>query len=106
MVSVRNARSITIIRVLCLLCSFSVAEAAVRAQSSDALFQRRCASCHNGTSTVGAPLPETLRQMSWQSILTALETGKMTGVGNAMEAAERETIARTIGKAESQTVPA
>src|SRR5262249_16266426 len=44
--------------------------------------------------------------MTWQSILAALETGKMTGVGNAMTAAERETIAKTMGKAESQTIPA
>jgi polyvinyl alcohol dehydrogenase (cytochrome) len=44
--------------------------------------------------------------MSWQSILAALETGKMTGVGNAMTPAERETIAKTVGKAESQTIPA
>jgi polyvinyl alcohol dehydrogenase (cytochrome) len=88
------------------LCSFSLAEAAAMAQSADVLFQQRCASCHNTNSTVGAPLPETLRQMPWQSILAALETGKMTAVGKAMTAAERETIAKTIGKAESQTIPA
>src|SRR5215475_10506360 len=104
--SERNNRSIRIIRVLYFLCSISLAEAAAIAQGADALFQQRCASCHNATSTVGAPLPETLRQMSWQSILAALETGKMTGVGNGMTAGEREAIAKSIGKAESPTIPA
>jgi len=87
------------------LCSFSLVEAAAAAQSADALFQQRCASCHSTAGTVGAPLPETLRRMTWQFILAALETGKMSGVGKAMTAAERETIAKNIGEAEYQTRP-
>src|SRR2546422_8837521 len=59
------------------------------AQSGDTLFQTQCAQCHNPGNAVGAPLPETLRQMSWQAILAALETGKMTGIGNALSATDR-----------------
>jgi polyvinyl alcohol dehydrogenase (cytochrome) len=76
----------------------------VMAQSNGMLFEQRCASCHNETNKIGAPLPETLRQMSWQSILAALETGKMSAVGSAMTAVERESIAKTIGKTDSQPV--
>src|SRR5215510_3457752 len=56
----------------------------VLAQNSDSLFQMHCANCHRTANSVAAPLPETLRQMSWQSILAALETGKMKGVGDAL----------------------
>src|SRR6516165_1180156 len=74
------------------------------AQNPEALFQSKCANCHSAVSAVGAPLPEALRQMSWQSILAALETGKMSAVGSAMTAVERESIAKTIGKTDSQPV--
>jgi len=50
------------------------------AQNPDTLFQASCASCHTAGNAVGAPLPETLRQMSWQAILAALETGKMKAI--------------------------
>jgi len=80
--------------------------AAAFAQAPDALFQAKCAACHNSTNTVGAPLPENLRQMSWKTILVALETGKMTGIGNSMTAAEREAVAKNIGTVESPPMPA
>src|SRR5437762_4186055 len=67
-----------------------------------ALFEARCASCHNVNNSVGAPLPQTLRQMSWQSILAALETGKMTGIGNGLNPLQREAIAKSIGTADPQ----
>ena len=47
------------------------------AQSPAEVFESRCTQCHKQDNNVGAPLPGTLRQMSWQSILAALETGKM-----------------------------
>src|SRR5216684_4033618 len=75
------------------------------AQTPDALFQTRCVQCHSTTSTVGAPLPETLRQMSWQTILTALETGKMKGIGDQLTAPQREAIAKSIGTASPQPMP-
>ncbi len=77
---------------------------AATAQTPDALFQTRCAGCHNAGNAVGAPLPDTLRQMTWQAVLTALETGKMTGIGDGLSTAEREAIAKYIGTAESQPI--
>src|SRR5499427_7254718 len=76
------------------------------AQSSEASFQTRCATCHTAGNSVGAPLPETLRQMSWQAILAALEVGKMKPVGDTLSAPERETVAKSLGKTASDAMPA
>jgi polyvinyl alcohol dehydrogenase (cytochrome) len=43
--------------------------------------------------------------MSWQTILTALETGKMKGIGDHLTALQREAIAKSIGTAISQPMP-
>src|SRR5262249_46865426 len=75
------------------------------AQAPDALFRSRCASCHTAGNAVGAPLPETLRQMSWQAILGALETGKMKPVGDNLSATEREAIAKSLGTTDSNPMP-
>jgi polyvinyl alcohol dehydrogenase (cytochrome) len=83
---------------------FVVTAVAGFAQNSESLFQSRCAGCHSDNNAVGAPLPGTLRQMPWQSILAALETGKMKGIGNGISAADREAIAKFIGTADSQPV--
>jgi polyvinyl alcohol dehydrogenase (cytochrome) len=79
---------------------------AALAQTPEATFQARCASCHSSGNVLGAPEPATLRQMSWQAILTALETGRMQGIGAAMTAPERETVAKFLGTSETQPVPA
>ena len=75
------------------------------AQNPGDLFQARCAQCHKADNAVGAPLPETLRQMSWQAVLAALETGKMVGIGSGLSATEREAIAKYAGTAHDQAVP-
>lgn len=76
------------------------------AQTPEATFQSRCASCHSAGNVLGAPVPATLRQMSWQAILTALETGRMQGIGTAMTAPEREAVAKFLGTSDAQPVPA
>jgi polyvinyl alcohol dehydrogenase (cytochrome) len=76
------------------------------AQNAETLFQSRCAECHKTNNTVNAPLPETLRQMTWQAILTALESGKMKGVGDALTAADREAVAKHIGVVSPASMPA
>src|SRR5437667_2975232 len=88
---------------LCLLCSVSLFTSL--AQSPDALFQTRCAECHNTGNTVGAPMPQTLGQMSWQAILAALETGKMRVIGDSLSPTEREAIAKHIGTSDSHSTP-
>jgi polyvinyl alcohol dehydrogenase (cytochrome) len=77
---------------------------AASAQTAEALFQTHCAGCHNPTNVVGAPLPGTLRQMPWQAILTALETGKMKGIGNTLSAPQRESIAKFVGVTASESM--
>ncbi len=78
----------------------------VLAQAPDALFQSKCATCHTPGNSVNAPLPDTLRQMSWQTILAALEVGKMKPIGDNLSATERESIARSLGKAAADSMPA
>src|SRR5579863_1097965 len=68
-----------------------------RAQDPAALFQSNCATCHSAGSLAGAPLPETLRQMTAKAILAALETGKMRVMGGALAAGQREAIAKYLG---------
>jgi polyvinyl alcohol dehydrogenase (cytochrome) len=72
------------------------------AQTPDAMFQAKCAGCHNAGNSVGAPPLETLRRMSSQAILAALETGKMKEISSGMSAADRESLAKSIGVAEAQ----
>src|SRR2546422_3979500 len=88
-----------------LLLILVVTARAASAQNPDALFQSRCANCHVTGNAVGAPLPETLRQMSWQAILGALEVGKMKPIGDGMSATEREAIAKFLGTADPPPMP-
>src|SRR5437870_1715103 len=83
-----------------------IISSAAAEQTPDALFQSKCANCHSAVSAVGAPLPETLRQMSWQNILAALETGKMKGVGETLTAVERDSIAKFLGTADAHATAA
>src|SRR5438093_12244310 len=84
---------------------FLITARAASAQTPDALFQTRCASCHVTGNAVGAPLPETLRQMSWQAILAALEVGKMKPIGDNLPASDREAIAKFLGTNYSNAMP-
>ncbi|MCU1335715.1 MAG: PQQ-dependent polyvinyl-alcohol dehydrogenase [Bryobacterales bacterium] len=83
-----------------------IAAATAAAQTPDAIFQSRCAACHSTGNVMGAPVPELLRQMSSKAILTALETGRMKGVGAGMSVGERETVAKFLGTSDSQPAPA
>ena len=74
-------------------------------QNPEAVFQIQCSQCHRTGNQVGAPLPETLRQMRWQAVLASLETGKMKGIGDTLSATERENVAKYIGTSDSQAIP-
>src|SRR6202163_3867968 len=80
---------------LILICGATHAQA--QTPDGQALFQSNCATCHSAGSIAGAPLPETLRQMTAKSILAALETGKMRVMGQALAAGQREAIAKYLG---------
>ena len=83
---------------------FALLSTAAFGQTPAELFSMRCAGCHNPTNAVGAPLEGTLRAMTWQTILAALETGKMKAIGDAISPAQRETIAKFIGTSSSQAI--
>ena len=82
---------------LILICGAAHAQA--QTPDGPALFQSNCATCHSAGSSAGAPLPETLRQMTAKAILAALETGKMRAMGPSLSGAQREAIAKYLGLA-------
>ena len=63
-----------VLRISALLCLVG-STSQIQAQNRDgaAVFQTVCSTCHREGSTVQAPLPDVLRRMPVQSILTALE---------------------------------
>lgn len=62
-----------------------------------AVFQKKCAICHRPDSGSKAPLPDGLRQMSRESILDALDTGKMKWEGRWLSKAQRVAVANYLG---------
>ena len=94
----------SLIFVLSALAAIAQSRGGAAPEGMDALFQTRCAGCHSQNNAVGAPLPGTLRQMPWQSILAALESGKMKGIGDGISAVQREAIAKFLGTATSQSL--
>jgi polyvinyl alcohol dehydrogenase (cytochrome) len=62
------------------------------------LFAAHCASCHAPFNPVRAPWPQTLQLMSEQTILRALETGKMQAQGSTMTHEERFVLATYLGR--------
>ena len=88
---------------LCLVGSTSQMEAQNR--DGAAVFQAVCSTCHREGSTVQAPLPEVLRRMPVQAILTALETGKMASIAAGLSSAERAAVAGYLGVAGAESIP-
>ncbi len=62
-----------------------------------AIFNRVCVVCHRLDSGTRAPLPAVLRQMTQESILRALETGKMQAQGSMLTEMERQAVAKYLG---------
>ena len=79
----------------------------VLAQNRDgaAVFQTVCSNCHKEGSATQAPLPQVLRSMPVQAILTALESGKMQTIGAGLSAAERVAVAGYLGVAGAESIP-
>jgi polyvinyl alcohol dehydrogenase (cytochrome) len=77
---------------------------AAMAQDGAELFRNHCSTCHRVGSTTTAPLPESLRGLTPQAIITALETGKMRAQGALLSPAERNLVANYLGKAEGAQV--
>ena len=79
----------------------------IQAQNRDgaAVFQTVCSNCHKEGSTTQAPLPDVLRKMPAQAILTALESGKMQTIGKGLSASERTSVAKYLGVAGVESIP-
>jgi polyvinyl alcohol dehydrogenase (cytochrome) len=65
------------------------------AQDGGAIFQDRCATCHDG-GIDRAPNRESLRQMTADRVLAAMETGPMISMASTRTAADRRAIAEFI----------
>jgi len=77
------------------------------AQDGAEVFRNHCSTCHRAGSSTSAPLPEALRSLPSQTILAALETGKMRSQGSLLSPVERNLVATYLGKGErAQTIPA
>ena len=72
-----------------------LAAASVPAQTPDGaqVFQRSCASCHNGAADSRAPAPAALRARAPQAIIEALMTGAMRPQGSRLSGPERRAVA-------------
>lgn len=92
--------------VFCGISSFLLVTGA-QAQNRDGatVFQQVCNNCHKQNSPTQAPLPDVLRKMPVQAILTALETGKMAAIGANLSASERTAVAGYLGVAGVESIP-
>ena len=88
------------------ICLFALAATSAFAASPDgsALYKDHCAACHDASSATRAPSPASLRAMSPENIVRALESGLMASQGRALTLGDRKTVAefltgRVIGQA-------
>jgi len=83
---------------------FVFAGVAVQAQEGEKVFQTICSKCHRDGAP-DAPAPSTLRSLPWQTILTALESGKMTAIGGTLSGEQRNAVAKYLGTAGAEVIP-
>jgi polyvinyl alcohol dehydrogenase (cytochrome) len=91
-VTFRHLRSIVVPTLL--LC---VASVAVHAQEGAEVFNKLCVNCHKDGSPTQAPLPDVLRKMPWQVILSALQDGKMKTIAAGLNDGQRLAVAKFLG---------
>jgi polyvinyl alcohol dehydrogenase (cytochrome) len=72
-----------------------VAAGLLSAQDGSSLYDRTCASCHNGGND-RAPTRDALRSMSADRVLAAMETGPMTSMAVRLTTADRRAIAEFV----------
>ena len=66
------------------------------AVSGEAVYQKRCASCHDGGNET-APPRDALKQLSVARILRTLDFGVMVNIANPLDREEREAVASYLG---------
>ncbi|MGB7863543.1 MAG: PQQ-binding-like beta-propeller repeat protein, partial [Candidatus Sulfotelmatobacter sp.] len=74
------------------------------APDGEALFTKKCASCHQPNNDMRAPDPNSLRQMTAASILAALQTGRMKWEAKFLSTAQKTAIAEYLGVQNVSTV--
>ncbi len=72
-----------------------VAAGLLSAQDGSSLYDRTCASCHNGGND-RAPSRDALRSMSADRVLAAMETGPMITMAIRLSAADRRAVAEFV----------
>src|SRR5579864_7035955 len=85
--------------------SLFIAGATAQAQDGAAVFQNLCSTCHKEGSATQAPLPDVLRRMPWQAILSALETGKMKAIAESLSDGQRMAVAKYLGTEGAEAIP-
>jgi cytochrome c553 len=82
---------------------------ATQPQDGAAIYQRRCARCHEDPDQPRAPRPDAMTRFSPEYILRALQSGVMMPQGSRLSAEERRTVAEFLsGKplsADAETKP-
>jgi polyvinyl alcohol dehydrogenase (cytochrome) len=76
---------------------------AALAPDGAALFNKKCAGCHQANNDMRAPEPESLRQMTKASIRTALDSGRMKWEGKFLSKSEKAAIADYLGAPDVST---
>jgi polyvinyl alcohol dehydrogenase (cytochrome) len=90
-------------RVSILLLAVSAA-GLLHAQDGAGVFQQICSACHRDGAN-DAPSPATLRSLPADTILKALESGKMASIGGSLSATDRAAVAKYLGTAAAETIP-
>ena len=84
-------------RWIVLLSASLITAAPAAAQDADALFKTYCATCHEGPrADAQAPNLETLRRLSAEQVLAALERGSMRARASERSRAQRRALAEYV----------
>src|SRR5215468_9313436 len=81
---------------LSIACFFVSVESAIAAPSGEAVYQRRCAGCHEQTNP-RIPPRSALQQMPASRILSTLDFGAMMTVAYPLSRDERQAVADYLG---------
>ena len=97
-----NVRGLVVAFVVALLAPLS---AFAQDASGEAIYKRRCAACHERPADGRTPAVETLQNMPSSRILRTLDFGAMMTIAYQLNRAEREAVARFLGKPGGDPVP-
>jgi polyvinyl alcohol dehydrogenase (cytochrome) len=83
----------------------SAVTAYAQAPSGEAIYQRRCAACHERPADARTPARDVLQNMPSTRILRTLDFGAMMTIAYQLNRAEREAVARFLGKPGGDPAP-